>query len=240
MGIRKSNKIMKFSIIVGLYNHKRYLLKLIESLENQTFKDFEWIVCDDGSKDGTKEFFKNKVFKFPFQYLSLKKNTGNLSRNINQGIRKAKGDYCIFIMGDSFPELNYLEILNERVNPDSIICGIRVNIEGNKIVEFDWRRRKGVIPDIPVLLPDKPWEFTTGNGLTIPTDALRKYGGWNEKFKVAKGGEAGEDQELIARLYYKGFLVWSVPQLILYHNYHKGIISPKRKLLNKLVQKYAK
>ena len=230
---------MKFSVIIGLYNHKKYLPRLIESLERQTFKDYEVHFCDDGSNDGTQEFFKRNCPEFTWYYHRLKRNTGNLSKSLNQGIKQAKGDYCVFIMGDSFPEINYLEILNEWVNPDFLICGIRVNVVGSTVVELDWRLRKGIIPKEPVLLPKEPWNMATGNGLTVPTEAFRKYGGWDERFCVAKGGQAGEDQELIARLYYKGYLVWSVPQLILYHHWHKNIVSEKYQLVNKLIEQYA-
>lgn len=66
------NNIAKFSLIVGLYNHKKYLRKLIESLENQTYKNFEVIFVDDGSNDGTKEYFGLKpIFKFDYQYKRL-------------------------------------------------------------------------------------------------------------------------------------------------------------------------
>jgi len=229
---------MKFSIITAVYNQKHYLLKLIESLKRQTYKSFEWHVCDDGSTDGTDKFFRR--FYFPgVYYHRLRKNTGNLSKNLNQGIKKAKGDYCVFIMGDSFPELNYLEILNEWVNPDFLICGIRINIEGDRVVDLDYRLRKKVIPKDPVLLPKEPWNIATGNGLTIPTQALRKYGGWNEKFCAAKGKQAGEDQEIIARLYFKGYLVWSVPSLILYHHWHKNILNENIKFVDKLIRQYA-
>ena len=231
----------KFSIITAVYNQKQYLPKIIESLENQLYKSFEWIVCDDGSDDGTDEFFRKNIpdldgvqTRLEYQYLR-QRHKGNLSKNINQGIGKARGEYLVFIMGDSFPETNYLEVLNEWVNPNYVICGIRVNIEGKRVVEMDYRLRKGLIPQTPVLLVNEPWNLATGNGLTIPRQALEKQG-WDERFKVG-----GEDNEIIARLFYQGYLIWSVPQLIIYHNYHRNAL-PKEKddiLLNKIIRKYA-
>ncbi len=224
----------KFSIITAVYNQKRYLPRMIESLENQSYKSFEWIVCDDGSDDGTDEFFRKNIPNFEYQYLR-QRHKGNLSKNINQGIRKARGEYLVFIMGDSFPETNYLEVLNEWVNPEYVICGIRVSIEGKRVVEMDYRLRKGLIPQTSVLLVNEPWNLATGNGLTIPRQALEKQG-WDERFKVG-----GEDNELIARLFYQGYLIWSVPQLIIYHNYHRNAL-PKEinnNLLNKIIRKYA-
>ncbi len=229
---------MKYSIIVGIYNQVKYLPKLIESLEHQTFKDFEVHFCDDFSIDGTQEFFQRNCPEFEYKYHRLNRNTKNLPRNINQGIKKAKGEYCLFIMGDSFLEKDYLEVLNKYVNCDSILCGVRFHINGNKIVERDWRLRKGFIPQMAVLLPREPFNLITGNGLCVPTEALRKYGGWNEKIK----GYGGDDNELVARLYYKGYLVWSVPQAILYHNWHKNKVetSKQNNLVSKFIQEYAR
>lgn len=228
----------KFTIVVGMYNNLKNLPRLIESLENQTFKDFEVIFCDDVSDDGTKEFFENKMFAFPWRYRRLNKKKGmRLAKNINQGVREAIGEYCVFIMADSFPELNYLENLAEYAVNDNILCGIRIQIEGNRVVDMEWRMEKGRIPKTVALLPTQPYNAITGNGLVVPTDAMRKYGGWNEKVK----GYGGDDNELVARLYYKGYLVWSIPHAVLYHNYHVSTADNMKnhKIINKLVNKYA-
>ena len=225
---------MKFTIIISLYNQAKYLPKLIEAVNNQTFKDYEVIWCDDGSNDNTKEILSKAKMEKPLNYC-YQKNSKNLSKNINQGIKRAKGEYCVFIMGDSFPELNYLEILDKWVKPDSIICGVRINMDGKRVVEMDYRLRKGIIPQDPVLLINNVENTATGNGLTIPTKAMGK--GWDERFSL--DGERAEDNEIIARLFYKGYLIWSVPQLILYHNHHKNTPLGKTKLLNKIIKEYA-
>lgn len=229
----------KFSLIIGLFNQSKTLPKLIESLESQTFKDFEVIFCDDKSDDGTKEFFKRYSFNFRWHYHRLWLKQGmQLSKNLNQGIKKAKGEYCVFIMGDSFPELNYLEVLNEYTSSEKILCGIRVQVENKRVIEMDWRLRKNIIPPEVVLLPDEPHYKITGNGLCIPMEAMRKYGGWNERIR----GYGGDDNELVARLYYKGYLVWSVPQAILYHNWHiaKVETDKQRDFVRKLIKSYGK
>ena len=59
---------MKFTIFTPTYNRKELLKKLYVSLQNQTFKDFEWLIVDDGSNDGTnelvKDFFKRKKTRY--------------------------------------------------------------------------------------------------------------------------------------------------------------------------------
>ncbi len=229
---------MKYSIIVSLFNQLKYLPRLIKSLEEQTFGEFEVHFCDNCSNDGTEEFFEKKHFNFLWEYHRFKKNTGNLSKNVNQGIKKAKGEHCLFITGDSFLENNYLEALNNYVYCDSIICGVRFQIDGNKIVEQEWRLRKNVIPPVAVLLPSNPYNLITGNGLCIPTEAFKKYGMWNEKIK----GYGGNDNEIAARLYYKGYLFWSVPQVIIYHNWHKSKVETNEQnvFVYNLIHEYAR
>jgi GT2 family glycosyltransferase len=214
----------KYSIIVGLHNQLKTLPILVESLANQTLQNFEVHFCDDGSDDGTEEFFAENDFAFPYQYHRQKRKGVRLAKNVNQGIRAARGEYCVFIMADSFPEINYLETLDEYANPETVICGIRINVERGgpgerpRVVELDYRLRKKLIPNEPVMILNQPWNSLTGNGLCIPTEALQMYGPWDEKIE----GYGGEDTEIIGRLYFKGYFMQSVPSLILYHHYHKS------------------
>jgi glycosyltransferase involved in cell wall biosynthesis len=211
----------------------------IKALRKQTLQNFEVHFCDDCSNDGTKEFFASKPdLGFPYQYHRLRFKWGiRLAQSINKGIKNAKGEYCVFIMGDSFPETNFLEVIDKHAHPDKILCGIRVNVENNKVVEFDWRLRKNPILQKTVLLPKNPFIYLTGNGLVVPTEAFRKYGGWNVKYK----GYGGEDNELIMRLYYKGYLAYSIHDAVIYHWYHRASPSTKRNLeLNeKYLEQYA-
>jgi len=89
-----------------------------------------------------------------------------------------------------------------------------------------------------MVVMQEPYNVFTGNGLIVPTEALRKYGGWCEKIK----GYGGDDTELMARLYYKGYLFWSIPDLIVYHHWHKATANnPKNEpLINKIISQYAK
>ena len=61
---------MKFTIFTPTYNRKELLKKLYFSLRNQTFKDFEWLIVDDGSNDGTNELVKDFLKAFQNFYFS--------------------------------------------------------------------------------------------------------------------------------------------------------------------------
>lgn len=200
---------------------------LVDALNKQTFPDFEVLFCDDGSDDGSWEYIQSLKghaddVGFPWRAFQQKHKGMRLARNLNQGILNAQGEYCVFIMGDSFPEQDYLEILTEWIQPYRIICGIRVQLDkiNGKFegVDMDWRMKKGLIPKFPSVILGDPFRCLTGNGLTIPTQAFRLYGPWWDAVK----GYGGEDNEIVARLFYKGYVPWSIPDLRIYHVWHKG------------------
>ncbi len=224
----------EFSIIVGLYNHKKYLSTLIEALNQQTFKDFEVHFCDDHSNDGTKI---TGDIGFPYQYHRLKIKKGmRLGKSLNQGIKRAKGKYCIFIMGDSYPAPNYLEVLKQHIHPKKVLCGIRHHIdeEEDMVVDIDYRIKKMIIPPQVALLTKDVWNSFTGNGLLVPAKALKEVGGWG---KVSRYG--GDDTILFAKLYAKGYVFFSIPQAILFHFYHRFryISNKQNKYVNKQLHK---
>ena len=229
---------MTFTVITSLYNQKHYLPKFIDAMANQTFKDFEVIFCDDGSSDGTKEYIEEAKIPFKFKYVANKESKKmKLAQVVNKGVMQSQGDYCLFIMGDSFPELNYLEVMSKFLHPDFVLCGIRTHLDNDKVVDIDWRIKKNMIPDHNAVVIKHPFNALTGNGLVIPAEAFAKYGGWNKKFV----GYGGEDTEFLARLYYKGYIMWSIKDAILYHHYHIAQEPNKNrgKMLENLVKNYA-
>ena len=214
----------KYSIIVGVYNQEKTLPLLIESIMKQTERSFDVHFCDDGSTDDSRALIEGVIASgaFPAYYHRQEHKGMRLARNINQGINAALGEYCVFVMADSMLEQDYLEILNGYVAEHRIVCGIRIQLDTVKgeliAVDMDWRMKKGLVPEFPSVSIAAPWMCLTGNGLTIPTQAFRDYGAWDEKLE----GYGGEDNDIVARLFYKGFECWSVPDLRLYHHWHKS------------------
>lgn len=221
----------RFSIIVGVYNQAATLPGLIQSIIKQSLPDFEVHFCDDGSTDESGEIIQSFISQAPsgrYFYHRQDHKGMRLARNLNQGIKAARGEYCLLVMADSMLELDYLEILSEYVAPDRVVCGIRIQLAevAGKLegVDIDWRVKKNVVPQMASVVMGMPWLSLTGNGLTIPTEAFRLYGGLLEELE----GYGGEDNEIIARLFFKGYLMWSVPDLRLYHHWHRSQESTDR------------
>ena len=95
------SKRPKISIIMGIYNCSKYLQESIKSILNQTYTDWEFIMCDDGSLDNTYEIAKEFEKKYPEKFIVLKneKNMG-LNYTLNKCIKYATGEYLARQDGD--------------------------------------------------------------------------------------------------------------------------------------------
>ena len=124
------------SIIVPVYNGERYIFKCLNSLLNQTLKEIEIIVVNDGSSDRTIEILRKLAKKdFRIKIINYKKNQG-CSKARNIGIRVAKGKYLSFIDSDDYIDKDYYKVLYksiEKNEADLVVCGIK-EIENNKLL----------------------------------------------------------------------------------------------------------
>ncbi len=111
---------MKFSVIVPIYNSEKYLKKCLDSLVNQTFKNIEIILVNDGSTDNSEDIIKQYLKDKRIIY--LKKENGGQASARNLGLSKAKGDYISFIDSDDYVDLDMFEKLNECTFDNDIIC----------------------------------------------------------------------------------------------------------------------
>lgn len=108
----------KISIILPLYNSEKFVEECLDSLLNQTFKDYELIILDDCSKDKTRNILDKKKIK----YYTNKRNLGPV-KNLNKGIKIAKGDYIMITDHDMVYDKNYLkEMMLEKKEIMSARC----------------------------------------------------------------------------------------------------------------------
>lgn len=115
------------SVIVPVYKVEKYLDRCIESILNQTFKDFEVILVDDGSPDRCPAMC-DEWAKKDSRIRVIHKENGGLSSARNTGLKEVKGNYISFIDSDDWIEENMLEVLYRLLNsyPDTDIaqCGL--------------------------------------------------------------------------------------------------------------------
>lgn len=111
----------KVSIIVPVYNSEKYLKKCLESLINQTFKDIEIIIVNDGSTDNSVNIVNEYLCDSRIKFFS-KENGGQASAR-NLGLQKATGDYVMFVDSDDYVELDMCEKLCKIISEGyNIVC----------------------------------------------------------------------------------------------------------------------
>lgn len=100
---------IKISVVIPVYNVEKYIKECIESVINQTFKDIEIIVVDDGSKDSSMKIVEKYLYDKRIKI--IKQKNGGAASARNTGMKEAKGKYIYFIDSDDFIENNVLEEL---------------------------------------------------------------------------------------------------------------------------------
>ena len=128
----------KVSVIVPIYNSERYIDKCIQSIINQTFKDIELILVDDGSTDKSVEI-SNKYAEKDKRIKIIKQKNKGVSSARNYGISIATGDFITFVDSDDFIEIDMLDILYNAAidnNCDVVLSGIKIIKDNNIKYEF--------------------------------------------------------------------------------------------------------
>ena len=194
----KSNP--RFSIITVSYNAKEDLEKSIKSVSNQTFKNYEYLVIDGNSTDGTKELLRK--YDKEINYWVSEKDNG-IYNAMNKGARVANGDYLYFLnAGDTFSDKNSLEGVSREIdnNQDLIYGRIRVvnkrndksYIRGKKITKFN------------IKLGNK----VSQQAVFIKREVFNKVGGLDERYKIAA------DFDLLCKVFDGNYLIKKIDLIV--------------------------
>ena len=171
---------MKLTIITINYNNKEGLIKTFESIRNQTWLDFEYIVIDGGSTDGGKELIEKNQ---QIDYWVSEKDSG-VYNAMNKGILKATGDYIIFMnSGDFFYDENVLEKVRHQFSSNIDI------LYGDTIYFNDNGFRKLETPDKKLT-----FGFFCDSGINhqavfIKRNLFHQYFLYNEDYKICSDWE---------------------------------------------------
>lgn len=123
---------MKVSVIIPVYNVQEYLQRCIDSVLKQTFKDFELILIDDGSKDNSYEIMKKNAELDKRIKVFRHENSGPAITR-NKGIDLAKGKYIMFIDSDDYIDEDYIENYYKYASYDyDIVMGGYKKVDDNK------------------------------------------------------------------------------------------------------------
>ncbi|MFF2156616.1 glycosyltransferase family 2 protein [Paenibacillus chitinolyticus] len=172
---------MKISIIMSIFNDKVYLKDCLESIRRQTFTDWECILIDDGSTDGSSTILQQYAdMDMRFKVIRLPENKG-LAGALNVGISKAQGEFIARHDGDDIMLPNRLEeqYAHLMVNPSIDVLGSHASIIDEK-GNVTGRLTTPAIPSPRNIMKVNP---VIHPSVLIRKSVFEKYGAYNEKLR---------------------------------------------------------
>ena len=173
----------KVSVVISVYNGETYLKECIDSILNQTYRDFEFIVLNNGSTDHTPKILDR--YTDPRLQIIHQGNLG-ISRSLNRGINLSQGDLIVRLDADDLSLPNRLErqVAFMDQNPNVVLCGSRFQeMLGDKIssqkvpfIEKDATIRK-------TLSCFNPFAHST---IIFRKKTFLEAGGYNDRFKYSQ------------------------------------------------------
>ena len=209
----------RISVLMAVHNSMEFLKGAVESILNQNYTDFEFIIIDDGSSDGSGEWLEAKAKEDQRIHLVRQANIG-LTKSLNRGLALARGEFIARMDSDDVCLSNRLEtqLAFLRRNFDVVACGSNVEMidsDGDLIGVYH----------VPQTHEDIEAHFWSGGlaalvhpSAMIRRDALVKISGYNERFPKC------QDYDLWFRLAEIGRLV-NLPQVLIQWRQHASSIS---------------
>lgn len=255
----------KTSIIISTYNQLDWLRNVLIGYEQQTFKNFEIVIADDGSSEATKAFildFKKKS-KISIQHIWQKDEGFQKTKILNKAILACNGDYLIFTDGDCIPRKDFVATHLSLKKDKHFLSGgyFKLPLKISKLItEADiisqncfnkgWLIEKGLEPSFKLnKLTSKGLKEKILNNFT-PTKATwdgMNASGFKKDILAVNGFDermryGGEDRELGERLINYGLTPIQIRySAICVHLYHeRGYVNGKDFDLNKAIRKETK
>ena len=215
---------LKISVIVSTYNAEEWLKKVLWGFNQQTFKNFEVVIADDGSKPATKELLNqmSKEVFYPIVHVWQEDDGFQKSRILNKAVVACRTDYIIMTDGDCIPREDFVHVHYINKEPGYFISGgyymLPMNIsklislediEQQRCFDIHWLKEKG----IPKTFKNNK---LTASGLiskvlnwVTPTNASwngHNSSGWKHDILNVNGFDermqyGGQDRELGERLF---------------------------------------
>ncbi len=203
----------KISVIMAVYNEQEKLMKSVPSILNQTYRNLEFIICDDGSDDQSADILRRFAQQDArIRLLFHEKNMGH-AFSLNHCLKYADGKYIARMDADdeSLPERLQVQVDFLDTHPDYDFCGTNI-----LYLEETGKSFCLMNPQVP-----EPKDFLWGTCFCHPTVVFRsgvpaKVGG----YRTLRETRRCEDYDLFMRMYAQGLRGYNIQQ-ILYHYYYR-------------------
>lgn len=206
------------SVLMPVYNCETYLAEAIESILNQTYTNFEFIIINDGSSDDSEKII-NSYSDDRIRYIKNEKNLG-LITTLNNGIELANGEYVLRMDADdfSYPERFEKQVLFMQMNPDIALSGTwflksdRVNKNTN-----------------PTTFEGCKLNLINNSVLCHPSVIFRKVSIVNANIKFNPIALHAEDYQFWIDIVKAGLKISNLPEVLLNYRIHPMQISSAKK-----------
>lgn len=212
-------KEVKLSVVMSVYNGESYLRDAIESILNQTFKDFEFIIIDDGSEDASEDIIRSyddSRIKF------VQQDNAGLPIALNKGIDLAKGEYIVRMDADDISVPDRLKIQFDFMKAHS-----DVDILGGRACLIDERGKEigeKIKPTDPMIIK-RALEYACPvihPTYIVRTSVYRKLNGYRSCFPV------GQDYDFLLRANDLGMRISNLSKGMLYYRVNTKGTNPNR------------
>lgn len=215
------------SVVMPAYNTEKFIGEAIESIINQTYRDWELIVVDDGSKDRTAEVAQRYADQDSRVKVFTKEN-GGISRALNYGIERAQGIWIARHDADdvALPERLARQLALAEADPEVVIWGSwaqQINVTGQHI---------GVIQTQPTTKQ----EFYEMRARAEAVRAIHPTVLFKREIVLEVGGydpqmDGVEDSDLFARMYNKRGALVNIPEYLILVRIHPNSITQQKKFV---------
>lgn len=207
-------KIPKISVLLSTYNDEKYIKASVDSVLNQSFSDFEFVIIDDGSTDSTYDIIS--AIEDSRIVIFRKENTG-LIDSLNFGISKCRGEYIARMDGDDICHADRLKLQFEFLSDN-----LNYSICGANTIYIDGQGERFGKTDFPISNDDIKLYMTFGSPISHPTLMIKRdvlaENRYSHDYPIA------EDYELWARLRDR-CLFHNIKKPLLYYRFYGDNIS---------------
>jgi glycosyltransferase involved in cell wall biosynthesis len=219
------------TVLMAVYNGQRYLRDAVNSVLSQTFKDFEFIIIDDGSTDECPKLLASYARADQRIRLITRPNKG-LTKSLNEGLQLARGEFVARMDADDvcFPERLERQVMYLRDHPNVCMVGSRVEFIDPDGLAINVKPGMMMThQDIDAALLTKGWPIVHP-AVMMRTAAVRAIGGYSETYLT------NQDHDLFLRLAEHGKLANQQDVLLKYRQHFESISLAKSKLQGDMVE----
>ncbi|MCT7481732.1 glycosyltransferase family 2 protein [Aliarcobacter cryaerophilus] len=200
------------SVVMSVYNGEKYLAEAIESILNQTYKNFELIIINDGSKDNSVEIIKNYMKQDNRIVLIDRENKG-LPYSLNEAISIAKGEYIARMDADDISLPTRFEKQIDYMQKNELdVCGSYIKIFGDN-------RKERIIKN-PITNEDIRFSLLFFSCLAHPTVMFKKE--VFDKVKYRVDYKVAQDYQLWCDIVNADFKIGNIPEVLLNYREHEA------------------